>query len=121
MLWRRSDELDDQDPEVLRHRHEHLAHRGRLLGLLGVELDAVELGDAVDDGGDVGAEVGLEVLEGEAGVLDRVVEEGGGDGDVVEAEVGHDAGDGERVLDVGLARAAGLAPVGVGGGRGRRG
>ena len=114
-------QLDDQDPQVLGHRHEHLAHRGGLLGLLGVELDAVELRDAVDDRGDVAAEVVLEVAEVDARVLDGVVEEGGGHGDVVEAEVGHDPGHGQRVLDVGLARPAGLAPVGVGRRRGRPG
>ena len=106
-------ELDDQDPQVLGHRHEHLAHRGGLLGLLGVELDAVELGDAVDDGGDVAAEVRLEVVEGDAGVLHGVVEERGGHGDVVEPEVGHDPGHRERVLDVGLARPPVLAAVGL--------
>ena len=50
-------ELDEQHPQVGGHRHQHLAHRGGLLGLAGVELDAVELGDAVDDGRDLGAEV----------------------------------------------------------------
>ncbi len=53
-------ELDQQDAHVLRHRDEHLAHRGGLLRLLGVELEAVELGDAVDDRGDVGAELLLD-------------------------------------------------------------
>ena len=47
-------ELDQQDAHVLGHRDEHLAHGRGLLGLLGVELEAVELGDPVDDGGDVG-------------------------------------------------------------------
>ena len=57
-------QLDDQDPEVLGHRHQHLAHGGGLLRLLGVEADAVELGDAVDDGGHLGAEaVDVIVLE----------------------------------------------------------
>ena len=56
-------ELDEQDAHVLRHRHEHLAHRGGLLRLLGVELQPVELGDAVDDRGDVGTEVGDEVVD----------------------------------------------------------
>ena len=49
-------ELDEQDADVLRHRDEHLAQRRRLLRLLGVELEPVELGDAVDDRGDVGSE-----------------------------------------------------------------
>ena len=110
-------ELDDQDPEVLGHGDQHLAHRGGLLGLLGVELDAVELRDAVDDRGDVAAEVALEVVEGDAGVLDGVVQQGGGHGDVVEPEVGDDPGDGEGVLDVGLARPPVLPAVGLRGGQ----
>ena len=76
---------------------------------------AVELGDAVDDRGDVGAELALDVVGGDGGVLDRVVEQRGGDGDVVEAEVGEDQRDPERVGDVGLARAADLLAVGVAG------
>ena len=49
------------------------------------------------------------------GVLDRVVEQRGGDGDVVEAEVGEDQRHAERVGDVGLPRAADLLGVGVAG------
>ena len=48
-------ELDDQDPDVLAHRDDHLADG---LGLRGVAvLDLVELGDAVDERGDLVAEV----------------------------------------------------------------
>ena len=108
-------ELDDQDAQVLRHRHEHLAHRGGLLGLLGVEVDPLELGDAVDDRGDLGTEVLVELLQGDDGVLDRVVQERGGDGDVVHPVAGDDAGDRERMGDVGLTRPAQLTLVGAGG------
>ena len=76
-----------------------------MLGLLRLELDPVELGDAVDDRRDVAAKVGLEVVDGDAGVLHGIVEERCSDGDIVEAEVGDDPGDGEGVLDVRLARA----------------
>ena len=44
-------QLDDQHPPVVGHGHQHLAHGGRLLGLLGVELEPVELGHPVDDEG----------------------------------------------------------------------
>ena len=104
-------ELDDEHAQVLGHRHEHLAHRGGLLGLLGVELQAVELGDAVHDLGDVVAEGPPHVVDRQLGVLHRVVQERGGDGHLVETEVGHDAGDGERVVDVLLARFAPLLGV----------
>ena len=57
----------------------------------------------------------LDVVRGDGGVLDRVVQERGGDGDVVEAEVGEDQRHPERVGDVGLPRAADLLAVGVAG------
>ncbi len=105
-------QLDDDHPQVAGHGHQHLAHGGRLLGLLGLEVEPLDLGDAVDEVADLGAEVALDVGEGHARVLHRVVEQGGGDGDVVEAEAGHDAGHGQGVGDVGLARLAHLAGVG---------
>ena len=72
---------------------------------LRVELEPLELGDAVDDGGDLGAEVGLDIGEGDLGVLDRVVQQRGGQRDLVEADVGDDPGHGQRVVDVALAAA----------------
>src|SRR5262249_13308687 len=44
-------------------------------------------------------------------VLDRVVEKGAGEGDVVEAELGQDQRDTDRVGDVGVARTADLVTV----------
>ena len=109
MLWSRSASLIDENPPVARHRDEHLSDRGRLLGLFGVELQPVQLGDAVDDRRHLGAEALLDLLEREPGVLDRVVEDRGGHRPRVETQSGDDAGDGQRVGDVGLARAADLA------------
>ncbi len=57
-------QLDDQHPEVLGHRDQHLAHRRGLLGLLGIELDAFQLGDSVDDRSDLGAEPLLHLVAG---------------------------------------------------------
>ena len=108
-------ELDEQDAHVLRHRHEHLAHRGGLLRFLRVELQPVELGDAVDDRGQVGAEVGDEVVDRDRRVLDRVVEQRRTQGHVVEAEVGEDHRHPERVRDVGVARPPDLVLVRVAG------
>ena len=95
-------QLDEQDADVLGHRHQHLAERGGLLGLLGVELEPVELGDPVHDGGDVRPELLLEVLVGDGGVLDGVVQERGHDRDVVETEIGEDHRHPERMRDVRL-------------------
>ena len=79
-------ELDDEHPQVGGHRHQHLAHGGGLLRLARVELDAVELGDAVDDRGDLGAEVALDVGERDLGVLDGVVQQRRRDRRLVEAD-----------------------------------
>ncbi len=106
-------ELDEQDAHVLRHRDEHLAHRRGLLLFLRVELEAVELGDAVDDRGDVGAEPSLQIVEGDGGVLDRVVQQRAGERDVVETEIGEDHRDAERVGDVRVAGPAHLVAVRV--------
>ena len=57
----------------------------------------------------------LDVGERDLGVLDGVVEQRGGDRDLVEADVGDDAGHGQRVVDVALAAGAQLAAVGLGG------
>ncbi len=110
-------QFDEQYPPVLGHGDEHLADGGRLLLLFGVELEPVELGDAVDDRGDLVAELLGHPLLGDAGVLDCVVQQGRRDGDLVQSQVGGDIGDGDGVGDVGLAGAAELALVGLDGGR----
>ncbi len=96
-------ELDQEDADVLRHRDEHLAQGGGLLRLPRVEVEAIELGDTVDDAGDLGPEQLLEVLDRHHGVLDRVVQQRGRDRHVVEPELGEDHRDAQRVIDVGLA------------------
>jgi hypothetical protein len=99
-------ELDHQDAGVAGHGDDHLADG---LGLRrAAELHLVQLGDAVDEPGDLVTEVALEVDEGVVGVLDGVVEERGDERDGVHAQLTEDGGDGERVGDV---RVAGLAPL----------
>ena len=110
-------QLDQQDAPVLGHGDEHLADRGGLLVLLGVELQPVELGDAVDDRGDLVAELLGQPLLGDAGVLHGVVQQGGRDRRLVQSQVGGDIGHGDRVGHVRLAGAAQLTLVGLDGGR----
>ena len=55
----------------------------------------------------------LDVAEADGGVLDGVVQEGGGEGRGVEPEVGEDPRHGDGMLDVGLARETMLALVRV--------
>ena len=54
-------QLYEQDPRVLGHGDEHLAHRRRLGGGSRIERNPLQLGDAVHDLGDHRAEFGLEV------------------------------------------------------------
>ena len=105
-------ELDEQDPQVVGHRQQHLAQALGLLLLLGGDRDAVQLGDPVDQrGGDV-AELRGDVVAGEDGVLDHVVEQRRDQRRGVRAEVGEDLGDADGVDDVGLARTCAAAPRG---------
>ena len=106
-------ELDDQHADVARHRDDQLAVVLGLVLLLAVEVDLRQLGDAVNQRGDLAAEEALDVVEAGAGVLDGVVHQGGGDRGAVEPEPGADARAAEGVGDERLARVADLRAVPV--------
>ena len=106
-------ELDEDDPDVLGHRQEHLADVLGLLLLVAVGAELRQLGDAVDEVGDLGAEALLDVGQAVLGVLGDVVEERRLDRDRVDAELGEDLGRRDRVGDVRLAGGAALAGVGL--------
>ena len=108
-------ELDEDHAEVLRHRDHHLADVLGLLLLVGAEGDPAQLGHAVDQARHLGTELALDLLGGQVGVLDRVVEQGGRDRRRVQLQVGEDGRHLERVVDVVLARQPVLAAVGQGG------
>ena len=102
-------ELDDQDPDVAGHGDDHLADR---LGLGRVAVfDLVELGHAVDQRGDVVAEVAAQLGQRVGGVLDGVVQQRRAQRLVVHAELGQDRGHRQRVRDVRVAALAHLAGV----------
>ena len=103
-------EFDDEHPDVLGHRHDHLADG---LGLGGLPVGhLVELGDAVDQQRDLVAEVGPQLGQRVVGVFDRVVQQGRREHRRLHPQLGEDRGDRERVGDVRVARLAGLAAVG---------
>ena len=104
-------ELDQDDPDVLGHRDDHLAVVLRLGVLAALELDPRQLGDAFDEVRDLVAELGPDLLGLDLGVLDDVVEQRGGDRLVVEPQLGADLGGAERMKDEGLPGAALLALV----------
>ena len=104
-------ELDQDDAHVARHREQHLAEVLGLRFLLRLELDLVELGDAVDQLGDRLAEVARDLGLGDRGVFGHVVQQRRGERLRVHVPLREDVGDGERVGDIRLAGLAELAFV----------
>ena len=100
-------QLDQDHADVLGHGQGHLLE---VLGLglgLGAELDLGQLADAVDQLGHGVAELGADGAFVDAGVLDDVVQHGRHQALMVHVHVGEDAGDRQRVGDVGLRRCGG--------------
>ena len=96
-------ELDQDDAQVAHHRHHHLAEvlGLRLVGVL--ELHLGELADPVDQFRDLLTELRGQLLLGDPGVLDDVVQPRCDDAVDVEAHLREHVCDVERVADVGLA------------------
>ena len=76
-----------------------------------LRLDLAELGDAVDQPSDIGAEQFLDLLRRGDRILDGVVEDGGDDGLVVQLQVGEDAGNLDRMAEIGVAGGADLGAM----------
>ena len=105
-------ELDQDDPDVLGHRDHHLAVVLGLRLLPALELDPRQLGDALDELGDLLAELGTNLVDRGRCVLDDVVQQRRGERRVVEAQLGEDLGDAERMGDEILAASSLLAGMG---------
>ncbi len=97
-------QLDQQHAHVLAHGEQELAQVFRRALVLGHLLDLGELGDAVDQPGDLGAEMLLDLLDRGERILDRIVEQRGDDGLLIELQVGHQPGDFDRMAEIGIAR-----------------
>jgi hypothetical protein len=111
MLWSRFRELDQDDPDVLGHREQHLADVLGLLLLVAVSAEARQLGDAVDELRNLRPEALLDVAQRELGVLRDVVQERRLDRDRIDAQLSDDLGRRDRVGDIFLAGRAALALV----------
>ncbi len=101
-------ELDQKHADVLGNGEEKLPEVLGLCRLLRDEVELLDLGQALDQPADILAEGGVDLRARRIGVLDRVVEERRGDRRVVELEIGEDAGDFERMGEVGVAVGAPL-------------
>ena len=107
-------QLDQDDPDVVHHGQEHLAKILRLPGFLGVEAELVDLGEPVDDVGNVPAEILFDLLQWNDRVLHDVVQQSDTDTTGVQLHVGQDIGHRQRMVEVRLTRFTGLSVVLVG-------
>ncbi len=108
-------QLDQDHPDVGGHRHHHLAVVLGLPLVAALEGHPGQLGDAVDQLGDLLAELRPDLLEAGAGVLDRVVQQRRAERLGVEPHAGADLGDADRVGDelvAGVAQLVGVALAG---------
>lgn len=117
-------EFDEDDADILHHGEEHLADAFGLALFARIELEFGELGDAVDTGGDIVAELFPDLFDGDAGIFDQIVQDTGDKAGAIRRHVGEDMGDFERVNEIGLAGLPLLAGVHFqgeleGGGEGR--
>ncbi len=106
-------ELDEQDADVTAERQHQFAEVLRLFGAIRLQLKPREFGYAIDQPRHIAAEAGFDLRQGDRGILDDVVQQAGDDAAGVEPVVGEDAGDGDGVVDVGLAIVATLRRVGA--------
>ncbi len=114
-------ELDEQHADVARDGDQKLAEILGLLGLLGHEVEPLDLGQAVDEGADLGAEELVDLGAGGVRVLDDVVQQRRDDGRIVQLEVGQDRRDFEGMGEVGSAGRALLVAMRASWHRRRRG
>ena len=103
-------QLNEQDADVLRHRDQHFAEVFGLSFAHGRELDLRNFGQAFDEERDLFPAQTFNFFAGGKGVFEGVVEKGRGDRHVVHPHVDQDAGDFERMNEIGLA-AQSLLPV----------
>jgi hypothetical protein len=104
-------ELDEQHAHVGRDGEEEFSEILALGGAFRDEVEALDLGEAVDEFADLRPEGGLDLLERGGRILDRVVQHRRRDGGVVELEVGQDRRDFEGVAEVKVAGGALLGAV----------
>ena len=93
-------ELHHDDADILDHRQHHLAEVFRLRLGLAFELDQGQLADAVDQLGDLFAELADHHLLRGAGVLDNVVQNAGDNALRIHVHAGKDARHFDGVIDI---------------------
>ena len=67
-------QLHHQHPDILGHREHELAEILRLLGLIGLQFQARQLGDAIHQARNIATEQPLDIVERRDRILDRIVQ-----------------------------------------------
>lgn len=94
-------ELDDDDADVLRHSHKHLAQIFEIVFFFGTaQFDLAELGDAIDQEGDVTPELFFDFSERHLGILGDIMEESGDQRLFIHTDLGQDLGHMEGMDDI---------------------
>ncbi|KAF1031801.1 MAG: hypothetical protein GAK34_03660 [Delftia tsuruhatensis] len=106
-------QLDQDHAHIARHGQQHLAEGFRLVLFARVELQLVQLREAVDQLGHVLAEALGEIGLGDAAVFHRIVQQRGHQGRGVELPARAQRRDRDGMGDIGFAAAAPLVAVGL--------
>ena len=104
-------QLDQQHPQILAHRQQEFAQIFGGALLLAHRLDLGQLGHAIDQPGDIGAEQALHLLDSGEGIFHRIVQQGGDDRVLIELQLGHQARHLYRMAEIGVATGALLAAM----------
>ena len=104
-------QLDQNHAQVACHRQQHLAEALGSGFLATLEVELVEFGNPVNQFKHGAAELVVQAFGGDIGIFEGVMQDRGNDGFDIHAKLGEDAGHRDRMGDVGLAAAPGLALV----------
>src|SRR5690625_28750 len=105
-------QLHEDDAYIADHGQQHLPQVLRLLVLVHPDSELADLGLAFDDAAHGHAEFLLDLLEGDVGVLDGVVQQAGDKRVGIEVHLRQQGGHGHRMHDVGLTGPAPHAVMG---------
>ena len=102
-------QLDQNHPDVVDHGEHHLAQIFGLRFFSSGKIYFADLGDALDDVGNLLAELFANVDDGDGSIFDGIVKQPGGNGHRIHLHLSQNQRHFEGMDKVGLARSAGLA------------
>ena len=94
--------LDQYDTDVVGHGQQHFADALGLPGFGAAQAQFAQLGDAGDDVKNIGTENFLDFFRCRRCIFENIVQKTGGDADFIEGHVREDAGDLQRMGQVGF-------------------